>query len=79
MSVTIYHNPDCGTSRNTLAMIRQSGEPVEVIEYLVTPPSRGRLVELVAAMGITPGSRSGRRTRRMRRLVWTILPSATTS
>ncbi|MBX3575714.1 MAG: arsenate reductase (glutaredoxin) [Rhizobiaceae bacterium] len=54
MTVTIYHNPDCGTSRNTLAMIRQSGEPVEVIEYLVTPPSRGRLVELVAAMGITP-------------------------
>jgi arsenate reductase (glutaredoxin) len=52
MSVTIYHNPDCGTSRNTLAMIRQSGEEPEVIEYLKTPPSRARLVELIKAMGI---------------------------
>jgi arsenate reductase len=54
MTVTIYHNPDCGTSRNTLAMIRQSGEQPEVIEYLKTPPSRERLVELMTAMGITP-------------------------
>ena len=54
MSVTIYHNPACGTSRNTLAMIRQSGEEPEVIEYLKTPPSRARLVELIAAMGISP-------------------------
>jgi arsenate reductase len=54
MTITIYHNPDCGTSRNTLAMIRQSGEEPEVIEYLKTPPSRGRLVELIAAMGIKP-------------------------
>jgi arsenate reductase len=52
MTVTIYHNPDCGTSRNTLAMIRQSGEEPEVIEYLKTPPSRARLIELVKAMGI---------------------------
>lgn len=52
MKVTIYHNPACGTSRNTLAMIRQSGEAPEVIEYLKTPPSRERLVELVEAMGI---------------------------
>jgi arsenate reductase len=52
MSVTIYHNPDCGTSRNTLAMIRQSGEQPEVIEYLKTPPSRARLIELIKAMGI---------------------------
>jgi arsenate reductase (glutaredoxin) len=52
MSVTIYHNPDCGTSRNTLAMIRQSGVEPIVIEYLKTPPSRERLVELIAAMGI---------------------------
>ncbi|AWM06577.1 arsenate reductase (glutaredoxin) [Bradyrhizobium symbiodeficiens] len=53
MSVTIYHNPDCGTSRNTLAMIRQSGiEPV-VVEYLKTPPSRDKLIELVKAMGIS--------------------------
>ena len=54
MSVTIYHNPSCGTSRNTLAMIRQSGDQPEVIEYLKTPPSRARLVELIAAMGISP-------------------------
>ena len=52
MSVRIYHNPACGTSRNTLAMIRQSGEEPEVIEYLKTPPSRARLVELIKAMGI---------------------------
>lgn len=53
MSVTIYHNPDCGTSRNTLAMIRQSGVEPEVIEYLKTPPSRERIMELVAAAGLT--------------------------
>ena len=54
MTVTIYHNPSCGTSRNTLAMIRQSGEEPEVIEYLKTPPSRARLVDLIKAMGISP-------------------------
>ena len=53
MSITIYHNPDCGTSRNTLAMIRQSGEEPEIIEYLKTPPSRERLLGLIEAMGIT--------------------------
>lgn len=54
MSVTIYHNPDCGTSRNTLAMLRAAGETPEVIEYLKTPPSRERLVALLAAMAIPP-------------------------
>ena len=54
MSITIYHNPDCGTSRNTLAMIRQSGEEPEIIEYLKTPPTRDRLVALIAAMGLAP-------------------------
>lgn len=54
MTITIYHNPACETSRNTLAMIRQSGEEPEIIEYLKTPPSRDRLVELIAAMGISP-------------------------
>lgn len=54
MSVTIYHNPACGTSRNTLAMIRQSGVEPTIIEYLKTPPSRERLGELIAAMGISP-------------------------
>ena len=53
MTVTIYHNPSCGTSRNTLAMIRQSGIEPEVIEYLKHPPSRARLVELIEAMGIS--------------------------
>jgi arsenate reductase len=52
MSVTIYHNPKCGTSRNTLAMIRQSGVEPEIIEYLKTPPSRERLIALIAALGI---------------------------
>jgi arsenate reductase len=52
MSVTIYHNPDCGTSRNTLAMIRQSCEEPEIIEYLKNPPSRARLIELIKAMAI---------------------------
>jgi arsenate reductase len=51
--VTIYHNPACGTSRNTLAMIRQSGEEPEVIEYLKAPPDRARLLELINAMGIS--------------------------
>ncbi|MCG6114138.1 MAG: arsenate reductase (glutaredoxin) [Mesorhizobium sp.] len=54
MTITIYHNPACGTSRNTLAMIRQSGEEPEVIEYLKQPPSRARLVELIAAMDMSP-------------------------
>lgn len=54
MAITIYHNPDCGTSRNTLAMIRQSGEEPEVIKYLKNPPTRERLMELITAMGITP-------------------------
>jgi arsenate reductase len=52
MTVTIYHNPDCGTSRNTLAMIRASGEEPVVIEYLKIPPDRARLLELIEAMAI---------------------------
>ena len=52
--ITIYHNPACGTSRNTLAMIRNSGAEPEVIEYLKTPPSKEKLQQLVQAMGITP-------------------------
>jgi len=53
MTVTIYHNPQCGTSRNTLAMIRQSGEEPRIIEYLKDPPSRERLIELIGQMGIS--------------------------
>jgi len=52
MSVTIYHNSDCGTSRNTLALIRNSGVQPELIEYLKTPPSREVLLALIAAMGV---------------------------
>ena len=51
MTITIFHNPACGTSRNTLAMIRKSGDEPIVIEYLKDPPSRERLVELLKAMG----------------------------
>lgn len=54
MAVTIYHNPACGTSRNTLAMIRASGVEPTVIEYLRTPPSRDTLVDLIRRMGIAP-------------------------
>jgi arsenate reductase len=53
MSIVIYHNPECGTSRNTLAMIRQSGEEPEIIEYLKNPPGRERLAELIKAAGLT--------------------------
>jgi arsenate reductase (glutaredoxin) len=52
LTITIYHNPACGTSRNTLAMIRQSREEPIIIEYLKNPPSRARLAELIKAMGI---------------------------
>ena len=53
MTITIYHNPECGTSRNTLAMILKSGEEPEIIEYLKTPPSRERLVWLIGQAGLT--------------------------
>lgn len=53
MTVTIFHNPACGTSRNTLAMIRQSGEEPVVIDYLAHPPDRARLLQLIAGMGIS--------------------------
>ena len=51
MTVTIYHNPKCGTSRNVLAMIRESGIEPEVVEYLKTPPGRDRLTEIIKATG----------------------------
>ncbi|AHK03750.1 MULTISPECIES: arsenate reductase (glutaredoxin) [Rhizobium/Agrobacterium group] len=53
MDVTIYHNPDCGTSRNTLALIEHAGIQPTVIEYLKTPPSRERLVKMIADAGLT--------------------------
>lgn len=51
--ITIYHNPKCGTSRNTLAMIRNSGAEPQVIEYLKTPPTREQLLALIAASGLS--------------------------
>ena len=54
MKIQIYHNPKCGTSRNTLAMIVASGDTPEIIEYLQTPPARERLVELITKMGMPP-------------------------
>ncbi|MDY7831146.1 glutaredoxin-dependent arsenate reductase [Aeromonas caviae] len=50
--ITLYHNPECGTSRNTLALIRNSGVEPTIIHYLETPPSRDELVALIAAMGM---------------------------
>ena len=54
MDVVIYHNPDCGTSRNTLAMIRNAGIEPHIIEYLKSPPSRRLLEQLIVRMGIAP-------------------------
>ncbi|KQX23296.1 MULTISPECIES: arsenate reductase (glutaredoxin) [unclassified Sphingomonas] len=54
IDIVIYHNPDCGTSRNALAAIRNAGIEPHVIEYLKTPPNRPRLVSLIARMGIPP-------------------------
>lgn len=53
IDIVIYHNPECGTSRNTLAMIRNAGVEPHVIEYLKTPPSRSLLEQLIARMGIS--------------------------
>jgi arsenate reductase len=54
MKPLIFHNPNCGTSRNTLAIIKASGEQPEVVEYLKNPPTRDELVELLAKMNISP-------------------------
>ena len=68
MDVVIYHNPDCGTSRNTLAMIRNAGIEPHVVEYLKTPPSRALLKQLIARMGISVRASSARE----RHAVWGI-------
>ncbi len=54
IDVVIYHNPECGTSRNTLAMIRNAGIEPHVVEYLKTPPSRAMLIQLLERAGLTP-------------------------
>ncbi|AJR22695.1 MULTISPECIES: arsenate reductase (glutaredoxin) [Sphingobium] len=53
-TIVIYHNPGCGTSRNTLALIRNSGVEPHVVEYLRTPPSRALLIEMIERAGMTP-------------------------
>ena len=57
VDIVIYHNPVCGTSRNTLGLIRNAGIEPHVVEYLKTPPSRALLVELIDRAGITPRGR----------------------
>lgn len=54
MEITIYHNPRCGTSRNTLAAIREAGHEPQVVEYLANPPSREQLARLIADAGLQP-------------------------
>ena len=63
MSVTIYHNPDCGTSRNTLAMIRNAGIEPEIIEYLKSPPDRATLKDLIERAGSPCAPRCVKRVR----------------
>jgi arsenate reductase len=53
MTITIYHNPACGTSRNTLALIRNTGVEPQIVDYLTDPPTRARLRELIAQAGLT--------------------------
>lgn len=53
MDITIYHNPRCGTSRNTLAAIREAGHEPQVVDYLSTPPSRQELRDMIASAGLT--------------------------
>lgn len=79
-TITIYHNPKCGTSRNVLALIRNSGVEPEVIEYLKTPPTKARLAELVAATG--QGVRapsSAKKARPTPSWAWPMRSGATTS
>jgi arsenate reductase len=54
VDIVVYHNPECGTSRNTLGLIRNAGIEPHVVEYLKTPPSRALLIELIERAGITP-------------------------
>ena len=54
VTVRIYHNPKCGTSRTVLGLLREAGEEPEVVEYLKTPPTRDEIADLVARMGIAP-------------------------
>jgi arsenate reductase len=53
MDITIFHNPRCGTSRNTLALLREAGHAPRVVEYLATPPARSELVQMIARAGLS--------------------------
>lgn len=75
--ITIYHNPACGTSRNTLALIRNSGVEPTVIHYLETPPSRATLLALIAAMGMPVRDLLRQNVPPMRRWDWPRTSSAT--
>jgi arsenate reductase len=79
MIITIYYNPSCSTPRNTLAMIRQSGEEPRIIEYLKTSPSRARLIELIGEMGISVRSLLRGKGHPIRSLALAIRNGATTS
>jgi arsenate reductase-like glutaredoxin family protein len=79
VTVTIYHNPACGTSRNVLGLIRNSGEEPRVIEYLKTPPSRDELVDLIRRMAIRYETCSAGRARRMKSCGWITRGSPMTS
>ena len=72
MDVIIYHNPDCGTSRNTLGLIRNAGIEPHVIEYLKTPPTRLLLRQLIDRMGVSVRALLRKRARPMMISIWTI-------
>ena len=72
MDVIIYHNPDCGTSRNTLGLIRNSGLEPHVVEYLKSPPSRARLIDLIARMESHRSISCARKARLTQNWVWPI-------
>jgi arsenate reductase len=76
MSVTIYHNPGCGTSRTVLAMIRETGEEPNIVEYLKSPPDRPTLIDLMTRMNITPRDLLRRKGQAYERLI-ADLPSLT--
>lgn len=75
--ITIYHNPDCGTSRNVLGLIRNSGEEPTIIEYLKTPPDRETLKTLIAAMGVPVRAVLREKAHLMRNWAWMIPNGAT--
>jgi arsenate reductase len=77
MTITIYHNPQCGTSRNTLALIRNTGEEPEIIEYLSQVPSQSRLKELVAAMALPVRDLMRQKEKYMKNCSW-LMPSGVT-